>query len=96
MSKLHRSTGSIGFINKVLFNEVKPKLAQVRGNFINNNDKYKSKRILLLLLLKDHDVRLKTIVITQYQLIDKLKHLTGRFLYSLIVNHVDTYNTTNK
>ena len=42
MSKLHRSAGNIGFIKKALFNEVTPKFAQARGNFINKNDKYKS------------------------------------------------------
>ena len=44
MSKLHRSAASIGFTKKALFNEITPKFAQVRGNFINKNDKYKSER----------------------------------------------------
>ena len=44
MSKLHRSAASIGFTKKALFKEITPKFAQVRGNFINKNDKYKSER----------------------------------------------------
>ena len=92
MSKLHRSAGSIGFTKKALFNKVTPKFAQVRGNFINENDKYKSERSILLshlnIMLFDW-----TLISTQHQVIDKPKHLTGRFLYSLIVNHINTIHT---
>ena len=90
MSKLHRSAGSIGFIKKALSNEVTPKLRKFWGNFINNNNKYKFERSTWLSHLHDRVIRLKTLVITQDQLIDKLKHLTGRILYSLIVNHINT------
>ena len=82
-SKVRRSAGSIGLIKKALFNEVTPIFAQVRGNFIINNNKYKPERSILLSHLNDH-IRLKTILITQLHLIDKLKHLTGRFLIPLI------------
>ena len=43
-SKLHRTSGSIGFIKKALHNEVTPKFAQVKGNFINVNDRFKSEK----------------------------------------------------
>ena len=78
------------WIYKALFNEVTPKFAQVRGNFINKNDKQKSEWSIFLSDLNDHFIRLKTLVSTQHQLIDKLKPLTGKFLYSLIVNHINT------
>ena len=63
MSKLHRSAGSIGFIKKALFNEVTPKLRKFWGNFINNNNKYKSERSTWLSHLNDYVFRLKTLVI---------------------------------
>ena len=73
----------------MLFNEVTSKFKEIRGNFINKHNKYKSERSILLSHLNDV-IRLKILVSIQHQLIDKLKCLTGRFLYSLVVNHVKT------
>ena len=53
-SKLHRISGSIGFIKKAFHNEVKPKFAQVKGNFININDRFKSEKSILLSHFNDH------------------------------------------
>ena len=50
---------------KALFNEVTRKIAQVRGNLISKNDKYKFERSILLSRLNDHVIRLKTLAITQ-------------------------------
>ena len=52
-SKLHRTAGSIGFIKKALHHEVTPKFTQVKGNFINVNDRYKSEKCILLSHLDD-------------------------------------------
>ena len=41
-SKLHRIVESIGFIKKALHYEFTPKFAQVKGNFMNVNGRYKS------------------------------------------------------
>ena len=62
MSKLHWSAGSIGFIKKALFNDITPKFVEVRGNFINKNDKYKSERSILLLRVNHHVIGLKALV----------------------------------
>ena len=43
-SKLHPTSRSIGFIKQALHNEVTPKFAEVKGNFININDRFKSER----------------------------------------------------
>ena len=59
-------------------------------HFIKNNDKYKSERILLLSHLSDHAIWLKALVITPHQLINKIKHMTGKFIKSLIVNHINS------
>ena len=53
-SILHRTSGSIGFIKKALHNEVTPKFAQVKGNFININDRFKSEKSILLSHLNNH------------------------------------------
>lgn len=45
MSKLHLSGESI--TEKTLFDAVTAKFTQVRDNFINNNDKFKSERSIL-------------------------------------------------
>ena len=47
-SKLQRTAANIGFINKVIYNQVIPKLAEVKGEFLNNNDKHDSEIIILL------------------------------------------------
>ena len=44
-SKLHRTSRSIGFIKKALHNEVTPKFAEVKDNFINTNDRFKLEKI---------------------------------------------------
>ena len=46
-SKLHRASGSISFIKKALHSEVTSKFAQVKGNFININDRFKSEKSIL-------------------------------------------------
>ena len=53
------------YLMKALFNEVTRKIAQVRGNLISKNDKYKFERSILLSRLNDHVIRLKTLTITQ-------------------------------
>ena len=52
-SKLQRTAANIVFINKVIYNQVIPKLAEVKGEFLNNNDKHDSEiKILLCHLLE--------------------------------------------
>ena len=44
-SKLHRTSRSIGFIKKALHNEVTPKVAEIKDDFVNTNDRFKSEKI---------------------------------------------------
>ena len=46
--KLHWTVESLGFIKKALHHEVTPKFLQVKRNFINVNDKYKSEKCILV------------------------------------------------
>ena len=40
-----KTAGSISFIKKALCHEITPKFAQVQGNFINKNNKYKAEKL---------------------------------------------------
>ena len=42
-SKLQRTAANIGFIKKVIHNQVIPKFAEVKVQFLNNNDKHDRK-----------------------------------------------------
>ena len=67
-----------------------PKFAQVQGNFINKNNKYKEEKRILLSHLNDHVCSLKSLCKRHYSLCTELKQLTGKFLYLVIINHINT------
>ena len=69
-SKLHRTAGSIGFIKKALYNDITPKFAQVKGNFVNNNDRYKSERSVLLSHLNEHILSYKKLIDKHHSLLN--------------------------
>ena len=46
-SKLHRTASSIGFIEQSLFHGVIPTFAKVKGQFLNERDRWKSSEIIL-------------------------------------------------
>ena len=52
--KLHQTAGSISFRKKTLHHEVIPKFAQVKGNFTDVSDRYKSENCILLSHLNNH------------------------------------------
>ena len=45
IQKKKKTAGSISFIKKALCHEITPKFAQVQGNFINKNNKYKAEKL---------------------------------------------------
>ena len=79
-SKLHRTARSIGFIKKALHHEVTPKFAQVKGNFINVNDIYKSEKCILLSHLRDRVRFNKLLIKKHHYLLNKLKQEYGTVL----------------
>ena len=46
-SKLQRTTTNLGFINKVIHNQVIQKFPEIKGQFLNNNDKHDSEMKIL-------------------------------------------------
>ena len=89
-SKLHQTAQSIGFTKKALHNEVTPKLSQVKGNFINFNDRYKLEMCILLLHLNDHVGSNKLLIKKHHYSVNKLKQECGRLLITAILQHIST------
>ena len=73
-SKIHKTVGSIGFIKKAL-------PAQVQSDFINNNNKNKGDKSMLLSHINDHVCSFKKLCKKHNSLSIELKQLTGKFLY---------------
>ena len=53
-SKIQRTSSSISFICKAIFQEVIPIFAKVKGQFANKKDKYKAEKSILQSLLTTH------------------------------------------
>ena len=88
-SKIHKTAGSIGFNKKAFYHEITPKFAQFQSNFINKNSKYKAEKSILLSHLNDHVCSLKSLCKKHHSLCTELKKLTGKFLYLVIINHIN-------
>ena len=89
-SKLHCTLGTIGFIKLALHNEITPKFAQVKGNFININDRFKSEKSILLSHLNDHVRSYKLLTSKHYYIMIKLKDKCGTLLISAVLRHIST------
>ena len=59
LSKIQKAASSIGFIQHVLFHEVTPPFAKVRGQFINHKDRYNAVQSILNSHLLEHRKNLK-------------------------------------
>ena len=80
-SKIHKTVGSIGFIKKALYHKIKPISAQVQSDFINNNNKNKGDKSILLPHFNDHVCSFKKLCKKYNSLCIEHKQLTGKFLY---------------
>ena len=85
-SKLHRTAGSIGFLKKALHHEVTAKFAQVKGNFINVNDRYKLEKCIPLSHLSDHVRSNRLLIKKYYYLLNTLKQERGTLLIKQFYN----------
>ena len=88
--KLHRTSGSIGFIKKALHHEVTPTFAQVKGNFININDRFKSEKSILLSHLNDYVCSYKPLISKHHYLLIKLKDECGTLLIAAVLRPIST------
>ena len=80
-SKIDKTAGSIRFIKKALYHKIKPISAQVQSDFINNNNKNKGDKSILLSHFNDHVCSFKKLCKKHNSLCIELKQLTGKFLY---------------
>ena len=78
------------FFKKALYHEITPKLEQVQGNFINKNNKYRAEKSILLSHLNNEVSSLKSFCKKLYSLCTELKQMIGKFLYLVIINHINT------
>ena len=87
--------GSIGFIKKEIHHEVTLTFPQVKGNFINVNDRYKSEKCILLSHLNNHVRSNKLLIKKHHYLLNKLKQECGTLLTECydILQH---YNKKNE
>ena len=104
--KLHKTASSIGFINKALRNNVIPKFAQIKGQFVAGHEHIQAERkIMLSHHLNKHVCNLK-IQINKHYDTDALlalsvceiryKLLKKRLSSSLYQDRVISFNTKNK
>ena len=88
-SKIQRTSSSIGFICKVLFQEVIPTFAKVKGQFVNKKEKYKAEKSILQSPLTIHRHNLKDLcsryTVISYSLKNKVGMLLFNCLYSLML-----------
>ena len=78
------------FFKKALYHEITPKLEQVQGNFVNKNNKYRAEKSILLSHLNNQVSSLKSFCKKLYSLCTELKQLIEKFLYLVIINHINT------
>ena len=84
-SELHLTVVSTGFIKKALHHEVTPKLAQVKGNFMN----VKSENCIHLSHLNNH-VRCNKLLIKKHCLLNKLIQKCGALLITAVLRYIST------
>ena len=81
---------SIGFIKKALHNEVTPKFAQVKGKFININDRFKSEKSIFLSHLNNHVRSHKLLILKHHYFLIKLKDECGTVKIAAVLRHIST------
>ena len=83
-SKLHKTTPSIGFIKKALHNNVTPKFAQIKEQFVNRHEYIQEERKLMLSHLNRHVCNLKIQIKTHYDLDALLALSVSEIRYKLL------------
>ena len=73
-----------------MHHKITPKSAQLQGNFINKNNKYKAEKGTLLSHLNEHVWNFKSFCRKDYSLCTELKQLNVNLLFLVIINHINT------
>ena len=83
-SKIQRTSSSIRFICKAIFQELISTFAKVKGQFINKKDKYKAEKSILRSHLTAHRHNLKDLCSRYSVISDSLKNKVGMILFNCL------------
>ena len=83
-SKIQRTSSSIGFINQVLFHQVTPTFAKVKGHFGSLKDKFNAEKSILVSQLVEHKKHLKKLCSSHMVITMQLKNKLELILYKYI------------
>ena len=83
-SKIQRTSSSIRFICKAIFQELRSTFAKVKGQFINKKDKYKAEKSILRSHLTTHRHNLKDLCSRYSVISDSLKNKVGMILFNCL------------
>ena len=75
--KLHNTAASIGFIKKALCTHITPKFAQIKGQFVNDEEKHQVERRLMLSHISKHAKCLKEMTKEHHEISGKSMTITG-------------------
>ena len=82
--KIQKTSSSIGFIKKSLWNNVTPTFAKVSGSFANEAAKQKAEKLCLRSHLAEHYQNLKKLTSTHDQIVRELIEVAGPMLTRLL------------
>ena len=95
-SKLQGTAANIAFINKVIHNKVIPKFAEVKGQFLNNNEKHDSEMKILRSHLLENKRNLRSLTSKLRKCKDDLIISFGKFSTSILEHNIIKINNTEK
>ena len=85
---LHNTAASIGFIKKALYAYVTLKFAQIKGQFVNNEEKHQAETILMLSHVSKYAKCPKEMTKEHHEISGKLMTITGRLIFKCLLNKI--------
>ena len=95
-SKLQRTAANIGFMNKAIHNKVIPKFVEVKGQFLNNNDKYDSEMKILHSHLLENKRNLSSLTAKLQECRDDLIISFGKIFGRILEHYIIKINKTER
>ena len=96
-SKIQRTAGSIGFVQKLLRHKVVSSFARLKGQLINRNDKLRAEQAILKSHLLEHKKHFRTLCLGHNEISNKIKSNYGRTFHKFcIINIISTLHKKNK
>ena len=86
--KLQQTAVNIGFINKAIHNKVIPKFTEVKGQFLNNNDKHDSEMKILRTHLLQNKRNLNSLTSKLQECRDDLIISFGKIFASILEHNI--------